>query len=208
MPSLQVSFISPRTITPPNERMPPKTTERKNCPTPWERNPKGIPVCLLALRSAIRHPLVDSLPGLKRTCQSRETSTSPEGQPSWAGGMKGSEDFIPYTSDIVCGPPPPLRVPGLQPSTLQDRGYENLLVFQDSTTRESQSKLKRASLDRDGGKCVVTGLLDALRRGDADVRECTSTERCHVIPLSVGSFQEEEVKSVGIVLGALMLNYP
>ena len=94
------------------------------------------------------------------------------------------------------------------PSTLQDRAFENLVVFQDSVTRQSQSKLKHASLDRDGGKCVVTGLIDFSRRVDRTQRRCAKTECCHIMPYSMGSFREEEVRSVGIVLGALMLSYP
>ena len=68
--------------------------------------------------------------------------------------------------------------------------------------------LKRASSDRDGGKCVVTGLLDFTKSGDPEDEECARTECCHIIPYSMGSFQEKEVRSVGIVLGALMLSYP
>ena len=84
-------------------------------------------------------------------------------------------------------------------STLQDHALENRVVFQDFATRQSQLELKRASLDRDRGKCVVTGLLDTSRTEDPDEQECASTECCHVIPFSMGSFQEEEVRSVGIV---------
>ena len=68
--------------------------------------------------------------------------------------------------------------------------------------------LKHTSLDRDGGKCVVTGLLDGTRRGDAEEEECAKTECCHIMPFSMGSLQEKEVRSVGIALGALMLSYP
>ena len=57
--------------------------------------------------------LVDSLPGLQGNTSSLETSTSSEGQTSRARGMKGLEDFIPYTNDVVCGPPRQLRGPGL-----------------------------------------------------------------------------------------------
>ena len=94
------------------------------------------------------------------------------------------------------------------PSTLQDREFENLVALQDSATLQSQSMLKHASLDRDGGKCVVTGLLDTTRSGDPEDMECARTECCHIMPYSMGSFQEKEVRSVGIVLGALTLSYP
>ena len=83
-------------------------------------------------------------------------------------------------------------------STLQDHALENRVVFQDFATRQSQLELKRASLDRDRGKCVVTGLLDTSRKEDPG-QESVWTECCHVIPFSMGSFQEEEVRSVGIV---------
>ena len=43
------------------------------------------------------------------------------------------------------------------PSTLEDRAFENLVGFQGSATRQSQSVLKRASLDRDGGSALLPG---------------------------------------------------
>ena len=112
-------------MVPSSERISPKTTERTflstrttNCSTPWERSPKVIPVYLLTVRSAIRHPL-SFIARLKGEHVKVGGPTSPEGQPSRAGGMKRLEDFIPYTSDIVCGPLPPLRGPGLQSREVQ-----------------------------------------------------------------------------------------
>lgn len=88
------------------------------------------------------------------------------------------------------GPTPPVT---LSPRFNAQYDVEEISAsMEGALTRGDQRWLKRACLERDGGKCVVTGEYDEneIRRLPPHQRSfyiTCSTEAAHIIPFALGS---------------------
>lgn len=61
-------------------------------------------------------------------------------------------------------------------------------------TRNKQEQLKQQCLDRDDHRCMATSIIDANADGIGTVRHglTASTELAHIIPYSVGMWEDKK----------------
>ncbi|KAA8903642.1 hypothetical protein FN846DRAFT_891052 [Sphaerosporella brunnea] len=72
--------------------------------------------------------------------------------------------------------------------------------------KRDQQRLKKMCLDRDGGRCMVTGFTDH-KRFPADERSIR-TQAVHIIPFSLGDFGEAQRRSISTSWDAIYRMFP
>lgn len=92
------------------------------------------------------------------------------------------------------------KTPSVMPYSLAASAEEELSSELESSSRRDQARLKSDCLRRDGNRCVVSKVYDALKAEDLQGAErqsvvTSTTQAAHIIPFSIGSFWEAEVRS-------------